>query len=252
MKKGLSEAVLVTSFTLMTALTSLAEVRENPAAADTTEPSCTVGWAEQSGSMYYFNTSGEAATGECVIDGRAYTFDQNGRLIRAGIHRDGLEDELLSEAFVLADANWEYSLYAIDLVNEERARAGQPALEPSFDLTVVAAYRCLHMDKYNYFAHDYDSVDQNNYDWMVYSHIPSSVAENIQLHGDVTNPNNGIVNTETPMQQVDHSHKLLTASTGHYKNMVSPLAHTAGAAIFRNDYQTRDYYTMLFLPELEI
>lgn len=258
MKKGILRAVLATSFTVATALTSLAaEEAEDPAVAypakvSCTADFCTAGWSEQNGFTHYFDASGKAATGECVIEGKAYTFDQNGHLVRKGIHRDGLEDELLSEAFVLADKNWEYSLYAIDLVNQERSKVGQPALEPNFDLTVVAAYRCLHMDKYNYFAHDYNSVDQNNYDWTVYSHIPSSVGENIQLHGDATNPNNGVVNTETPTEQVDHSHKLLAASNGHYNNMISPLAHSVGVAIFRNDYNTRDYYTMLFLPELEL
>lgn len=256
MKKGLLKAIVAAVFTAMITLPVLAaEEADEPAAACPiktfcTADSCTTGWSEQNGFTHYFDASGKAASGECVIEGNAYTFDQNGHLIREGIHRNGLEDELLSEALVLTQENWEYSVYAIDLVNQERAKVGQPPLQPNFDLSVVAAYRCLHMNKYNYFAHDYDSIDQNNYDWAVYSRIPSSVAENIQLHGDITNPNNGVVNTETPTEQVNHSHKLLTASTGHYNNMISPLAHSVGVAIFRNEHQTRDYYTMLFLPKL--
>ncbi len=256
MKKGLLKTMLITFFTATAAFTSFAaEDVEAPDITCLDNISCTAdfcnaGWSEQNGFMHYFMPSGEAASGECVIEGKAYTFDQNGHLVHEGIHRDGMEDDLLSEAFVLADENWEHSLYAIDLVNQERSKVGQPALEPNFDLTVVAAYRCLHMDKYNYFAHDYNSIDQNNYDWTVYSQTPSSVAENIQLHGDATNPNNGIINTETPIEQVDHSHELLTASTIHYNNMISPMAYSVGAAIFRNAHNTRDYYTMLFLPKL--
>lgn len=256
MIKVLLKAMVTAAFITTTALPALAaEETKDPAAACPTQTfctadCCTAGWSEQNGFTHYFDLSGKAAKGECVIEGNAYTFDQNGHLLQKGIHRNGLEDDLLSEALVLTKENWEYALYAIDLVNQERAKVGQPALQPDFDLSVVAAYRCLHMNKYNYFAHDYDSIDQNNYDWTVYSQLPSSVAENIQLHGDITNPNNGVVNTETPRQQVEHSHQLLTASSGHYQNMISPQAHTVGAAIFRNDHHTRDYYTMLFLPEL--
>ena len=40
----------------------------------------TVGWYNQNGTWYYLDESGYMVTGERVIDGRTYYFDENGAL----------------------------------------------------------------------------------------------------------------------------------------------------------------------------
>lgn len=39
------------------------------------------GWYGENGSLYYLGTDGKMAVGTCVVDGKEYQFDQDGKMI---------------------------------------------------------------------------------------------------------------------------------------------------------------------------
>ena len=204
------------------------------------------GWKYIGENWFYFNTNGNMATGEKLVENNAYTFDSTGKMLYEGIHRNGLEDDLLTEAFVIAHKNWEESLYAMELVNRERAKLGITPLSLDFDLSVVATYRCLHMNKYNYYDHKFNNEYACDNNWQNYIGKTIILSENMHLYGHETNPNNGIINTETPREYTNKAHNELVNSPGHYRNMIDPLDVKVGIGFYCNAYRTRDYSVQLF------
>lgn len=203
------------------------------------------GWLDD-GQRYYLNSDGVMLTGEQIISGKAYTFSQDGRLLREGIHRDGMEDDLITEAVVSTNLHWNDILYALQLVNQERAKVGARALEIDYDLSVVASYRAAHMNKYNYFSHYIDSIFVADNDAVAYTGKQNYLKENIWLYGSINNPNNGVIKTETSEQIVQMAHKDYVNSSGHYQTMISADSTKVGIGFFENNVSTRAYITMLF------
>lgn len=204
------------------------------------------GWRYIDEHWYFFAASGNMLTGEQLVESKAYTFDCTGKMLYEGIHRNGFEDELLTEAFIKTQMNWQESLYALELVNQERARLGIAPLALDFDLSVVATYRCLHMNRYNYYDHKYNNEYACDVNWATYSGKSVILSENLHIYGDERNPNNGIINTETPREYTNKAHIELVNSPGHYKNMTDPLDVRVGIGFYRNSYRTRDYSTQLY------
>lgn len=203
------------------------------------------GWKTIEGTWYYFATDGSMLTGEQVIDNKAYTFDGSGQMIREGIYREGLETDLLSDAFVKTHNNWKESLYALELMNQERAKIGIGPLSLDFGLSVIATYRCAHMNKYNYISHTYDNESPSDTNWLAYSGELTSIGELLQIYGDATNPNDGIKNTISPREFTMHAHNNFVRSPGHYKTMTRAYYSKVGIGFYRNLNQTRDYSTYL-------
>lgn len=97
------------------------------------------------------------ATGECMIEDHAYTFDSTGGYMYSGIHRNGFDDELLTKAFELCCKSEADGLHMTDLINQERLSYGIAPVEYNRNLAVLATYRCLHMEKNNYYSHYFTS-----------------------------------------------------------------------------------------------
>jgi len=205
-----------------------------------------VGWKNSDGCWYYFASDGQMLTGEQVIDHKAYTFDAAGRMILEGIHREGLEDDLLSDAFVKTHQNWQETIYAIELINQERARIGGAQVALDYDLTLIATYRCAHMDKYNYFTHDYNNEYPSDTNWKAYTGIDTVLGEIMHYYGDINNPNNGNIKTESMHDFAAGAHNAYINSPGHYDSMTKSKYARAGVGIFRNKYLTRDFTVTLF------
>jgi len=205
-----------------------------------------IGWLKANGHWYYFNSTGQLLTGEQVIDHKAYTFDDSGRMVLEGIHRDGLEDDLLSEALVKTYENWPDTIFSFDLINQERVKSGIAPLELDFNLSLIATYRCVHMNKYNYFSHVYSNEYPSDTNWKAYTGIDTELGEIIHCHGDINNPNNGIINTTTTREFVINAHNAYVNSKGHYDIMTASKYAKVGIGFFRNIYQTRDYNATLF------
>lgn len=205
------------------------------------------GWIEDNGLRYYLNSDGAMLTGEQVIDGKAYTFSQDGRLLMDGVHRDGMEDDLLAEAVVNTKEHWNDILYSLSLVNQEREKVGAAPLVIDYDLSVIATYRAAHMNKYNYFSHYYDDgTFIAGVDVQAYTMSHKSLRENIYLRGSIENPNNGIKNTETMNEIIQIAHNNYVHSPSHYQAMINNDSTIAGIGILKNAYNTRAYVNMLF------
>lgn len=204
------------------------------------------GWKELDGYWYYFDSDGQMLTGERVIDRKAYTFDTAGRMILEGIHRDGLEDDLLSEAFVKTHGNWQETIYAIELTNQERAKMGVALVTLDYDLTLIATYCCAHMDKYNYFTDAYNNESFSDTIWKAYTGIDTVLGRIMYINGDIDNPTNGVVFTKTMHEFVVEAYNDYLDDPLYVADIIKPTYIKAGVGIFRNKYQTRDYTVTLF------
>lgn len=204
------------------------------------------GWIDDNGFRYYINDDGIMLTGEQVINGKVYIFSNDGHLLSEGAHKDGLEDTLLLEATVSTKEHWNDILYALSLVNQERANLGIAPLEINYDLSIVAAYRAAHMNKYNYFSHYYDGKIECNLNMESYSGSTFHLGENIWLYGSTTNPNDGVLNTLTNTQLIQMAQNDYVNSPKHYVNMIDSRYNQIGIGILKNQVGTRDYVTMLF------
>ena len=114
------------------------------------------GWQVIDNSTYYFNTDGAMVSGEAFIDGSSYTFHENGHLLFKGIHRNGMEDDLITAAFESTQKYQAEIHEMISQVNEHRRSNGKHELRYDENLSVIAAYRAAHMAKYNYYSHYYN------------------------------------------------------------------------------------------------
>jgi glucan-binding YG repeat protein len=204
------------------------------------------GWIVNNEHRYYINSDGAMLTGEQVIDGKVYTFSRDGQLLMEGVHRDGMEDDLLAEAVVNTKEHWNDILYSLSLVNQEREKVGAAPLVIDYDLSIIATYRAAHMNKYNYFSHYYNDKPVCKHDVTTYTGKNSLLKENIWLYGNTTNPNNGIINRSTSKEIIQMAHNDYINSSGHYANIIGTDSTKMGIGIYKNQVGTRDYVTMLF------
>lgn len=204
------------------------------------------GWINIDGDWYFFDTDGSMVAGEQLIENRAYTFDHSGKMLYEGIRRSGLEDDLLTDSFIKTHENWDESLHALELINQERTNLNVSLLSLDFDLSLVATYRGAHMNKYNYLGHKYDSIYACDINWYHYSGQNKILSENIHLYGEIDIPNNGNTHTESPWEFTNIAHNQLKHSPGHFKNMIDPLDVKVGIGFYRNSYMTRDYAIQLY------
>lgn len=204
------------------------------------------GWIDDNGFQYFLNNDGKMLTGQQVINDKVYIFSDDGHLLSEGVHKDGLEDDLLLEATVSTKEHWNDILYALSLVNKERANLGIAPLEINNDLSIVATYRAAHMNKYNYFSHYYDGKTECNLNMQSYAGAVFHLGENIWLYGSTTNPNDGVLNTLTNTELIQMAHNDYVNSPKHYVNMIDTRYNQIGIGILKNQVGTRDYVTMLF------
>lgn len=204
------------------------------------------GWVESKGLLYYLGPDGAMVTGEQVIDGKAYTFAPDGHKQMDGIHRDGLEDGLLTEAVEKTWANWGNVLYAVELINEERAQGGLHDVRADYALSVIANYRNAHMNQYNYFDHYIDKryLAEEAASAYIGRRIP--VRENIWIYGYFDNPTKGVVNPEPIPKIVEMAHGFYVDSPSHYENIMAADATKVGIGVLKSANGTRDYISMIF------
>lgn len=205
-----------------------------------------IAWINYNEKKYYLDTDGAMLSGEKVISGKAYTFSQSGDLLREGVHRDGLEDDLLTEAVINTNLHWNDILNALNLVNIEREKIGTAALSIDYDLSVLATYRSAHMNKYNYFSHYNDNNFIADLNAKSYFNTQRYLNENIWLYGSTENPNTGFVKTETDDTLVQMAHTDYVNSSSHYQAMISKDVSQIGIGILKNSTSTRVYEIMLF------
>ncbi len=204
------------------------------------------GWTVQDGGYYYVREDGTRLTGEQVVDHKAYTFDGNGKLVREGIHRDGLEDDLLTQSFVRTWDNWEETLYMVELINTERQKAGLPVLAVDFDLSVAAAYRCAHMVRYHYQAHEYGGVPQWSAVWEAYSRRSMWLRENYYYFGYLKEQNEGVVRDWDRKEFIDGGHEWYCNSPAHYENIMCDWVTKVGVGYAQNENAPLDLTVTLF------
>ena len=204
------------------------------------------GWNVTQEGTYYRDANGQRLTGEQVVDGKAYTFSPDGWLVREGIHRDGLEDDILSQALVLTVENWEETQHMIALINEERQKVGLALVAPDFSMSVAATYRCIHMDRYQYLGHDYNGVSQGNAVGAAYLGRACGWGENYYYFGDVTRESKGLLD-ELPLPEFTvQAHAWLCQSPTHYENITFRGVTKVGAGFYYNPDRTMGYTVNLF------
>ncbi len=187
------------------------------------------GWKTIDGIQYYFFEDGHMAAGECMVEGHACTFDANGAFIQNGIHRDGLEDDLLTKAFECCNLYEEDCLHMIELINSERASMGMSPVIYSKDLAILASYRVQHMAKYNYYSHRYESAERPQfvYDFIDYGLLPQG-GENLLKGGYKTiNLDNCDIQALNECMLVSFKN-----SQSHYNNMTSAKWKTVGVGYY--------------------
>lgn len=201
------------------------------------------GWFQIGDDWYFSGLGGGIVVGERGIDGKAYTFASDGRLLCEGVHRDGFEDDIYNMAIVKTDEYWSYYDQALQLLNMERASNGLAPLRLDRDLCVIATYRANHMWKYNYAGH-YDAAGNKYYVLAVRQYFGRNVpnSENID-HKEATHGPT-LVNPQPLHEQVRDGHASLLSSPRHRKLMNDPRDNSVGFGIYCSE--SREIFVQLF------
>ena len=224
------------------ALTAAAMALTLPLSAHAAAP----GWSSIDGEWYYYNSDGSPANGVQVIDGEAYTFDGSGRMVLDGVHRDGMEDDLLEKAYVTTSRNWDQAQLALDELNRTRAENGAGPVSLDYDFCLLSAYRALHMIKHNYQTHfKPDGTSYVDELATLYYHTPMDLAEVFVFH----------LHSHPLRLSVDEvrstSFVKLLNSESHRRSLLNPERSRLGVcAVVSNDEFTPGYYAFVFLEVL--
>lgn len=199
------------------------------------------GWHDVDGITYFFYPDGVMATGESDISGKAYTFSDQGAFLYQGIHRDGLEDDLLTAAWENTIRYQDEIMDHIRKLNEYRIENNRKPLTYDRDLCVIAGYRSLHMHKYDYFSHRYHDVSQVRETGQHYYGYKREYGENIfrivATRGTIGYPDLYAGN--------DDSLDSFKSSPGHNYNLLNTISSGVGIG-----YCINSDYTYLALTQV--
>ena len=196
------------------------------------------GWQLIDGVQYYLYPSGEMASGESLIDGRAYTFADSGAYQYEGIHREGLEDDVITSAWEFYHNNYDAYVHVWKELNDDRAERGLSQLVLHDEMSIAATYRAFHMHKHKYTAHFVNGIDLANEAFLGYTGTFVDISENIgrlqnyqnKLQGDIYQL--GIRKQNDLLNSPSHAMNILRApytrvgigiaylDDGHYFNLV--------------------------------
>ena len=202
-------------------------------------------WVKLGETWFFFYPDGSMASGESYIGGRMYTLDSEGRYIRDGVHRDGLEDDLLEKAMLTYIDSRDDVAYLIALTNNVRRKAGVGDLLEDPIASVAAIYRGLEMEKYDYVGHYVDGIPMCERAYFAIRGNHDGVrgcGENIHVRYGMTDPDtqeNDIVRADIAIQR-------LTESPEHFENMVIPKYKYVGCGPVYNEDRTHYYMTQIF------
>ncbi|MBQ7558504.1 MAG: hypothetical protein IJT00_10645 [Lachnospiraceae bacterium] len=200
------------------------------------------GWIQDGGSWYFAGPGGGFVYGDYSVDGKAYTFSDDGTYVCEGVHRDGFEDDLYNTAVINVSKYWDCHCLALDLLNEERARNGLAPLRLDWDLCILANYRACHMLKYNYADHyDDNGVAQAQHIADLYYGRQVRISENLNRRFGDDGP---IPDPRSPVDQVRKSQVALINSPPHHVLMLDPKDTAAGFGLGYSP--TRELFVQLF------
>lgn len=197
-------------------------------------------WFEENGNWYYLDENGAMVTGQAVIEDKVTNFDENGVFTGYGIHIDGLEDDVLDEAFLQTSRHMAAVKEALAQINALRAEVGQAPLDLDYRLSIAAAYRGGEMFKHNYFSHYQGSDSRYTSVLRAMNNAGHSfMAENIYFE-KTSNPQRS---WEATITEGTERYK---ASPGHYANMINSYAKKVGIGLYWSPDGTLRYYNMIF------
>jgi len=197
------------------------------------------GWIDLNGVWYYLYPDGHMASGESLIGDKMYTFNASGAYQFEGIHRDGLDDDVISEAVVQYYKNYDAIYDEYLRINADREARGLSRLELHKDMCIASMYRCLHMIKHGYYDHMRDGVDCANEAFLGYTGTFVDISENLNRGTDREN-------TSSFSEWGSYLHDGLMNSKYHSMNILRPPYKRVGVGIVLLDGGKRCYLTQMF------
>ena len=208
------------------------------------------GWQQENDRYYYVvDETNTRLQGEQLLNGKPYTFNDDGILILNGIHRDGLEDNILNLAYEEYAQRQTDIDYMLQYINEVRAATGAGALTLDFNMTIAAIYRSIEMEQYNYFSHYLDGKSRAIDVYLAQTKRPRltfNLSENLFR----SRTDYGTLLSLYSMQELGtNAINGYMASPGHYANLMDKSKLRVGIGIYLNSTNNRYYTTLLFLNE---
>ncbi len=225
---------------------------------------CQTGWLQDNGKWYYLNESGimhtgwltigdatyylypdgAMASGESLISGKAYTFSDNGAFLFEGIHRDGLENDLVTCAWEKTEQYQEEIRDMINRINQKRADHGLPPFVYDEGLTRVAMYRANHMGKHNYYSHYYNDTT---------GHVVNVSKHLLGRSGGMKENNNLVTNKTRPvynslLDSNPDSIQTLMNSAGHRDILLTTACTRVGIGYYTSPDFQKLILTQVFAP----
>lgn len=207
-------------------------------------------WQQENGQYYYVvDETNTRLQGEQILDGKPYTFNDDGVLILNGIHRDGLEDTILTRAYETYAQSQTDIDYMLQYINQVRAATGAGALTLDFNMTIAAIYRSIEMEQYNYFSHYLDDSPRAVDVYLAQTKRPRltfSLSENLCRY----RTDSGTLLPQYTMQGLsDYAINGYIASPNHCANLMDKSKLRVGIGIYLNDTKNRYYATLIFSNE---